>query len=121
VTVSAPERDHFRGFARRAVDLAAQLVATDGSWQRAGRVLDLGFGGARVLVSEVILPSTPLSLLIDAPQLWAPLELRASVAWTRDDPARLEMQLGLSFQPGAGQALLRLATLLDAVPVEPSF
>src|ERR1044071_3840206 len=72
-----PERDHFRGFARRPVNLAANVIAGGGSWQRQARVLDLGLGGARVALSEVIPPSTPLSLIIDAPHLWAPLEIEA--------------------------------------------
>ena len=109
-----PERDHFRGFARRPVNLAANVIAGGGSWQRQARVLDLGLGGARVALSEVIPPSTPLSLIIDAPHLWAPLEIEARVAWAQHDATQPEVLLGVAFQHRTGKSLLLLTALLEA-------
>lgn len=96
------------------MNLAAQLVAGGGAFQRPARVIDLGLGGARLLVSEIIPPSTPLSLLIDAPHLWAPLEVEAKVAWTSHDPATSDVLLGVSFQHRSGRTLRLLTALLEA-------
>ncbi len=111
---TVPERDHFRGFARRPVNLAANVIAGGGSWQRQARVLDLGLGGARVALSEIIPPSTPLSLIIDAPHLWAPLEIEARVAWVRHDATQPEVLIGVAFQHRTGKSLLLLTALLEA-------
>ena len=108
------ELDHFRGFARRPVNLAANVIAGAGAWQRSARIVDLGLGGACLVLSEVIPPSTPLSLIIDAPHLWAPLELEAKVAWTRHDSALPEVVIGVTFQHRSGKSLLSLTALLEA-------
>jgi hypothetical protein len=96
------------------VSLAANVIAGGGAWQRSARVLDLGLGGARVLMSEVIPPSTPLSLIIDAPHLWAPLEIDARVAWASHDPSEADALLGVAFQHRSGRSLLLLTALLEA-------
>jgi hypothetical protein len=90
------------------------LIAGGGAWQRPARVIDLGLGGARVLVSEIIPPSTPVSLVIDAPHLWAPLEIEAKVAWASHDPSTSDALLGVAFQHRSGRSLLLLTALLEA-------
>jgi len=90
------------------------VIAGGGSWQRAARILDLGLGGARVLLNEIIPPSTPIALVIDAPHLWAPLEIDAKVAWASHDPGSAEVQLGVAFEHRSGRSLLLLTNLLEA-------
>jgi hypothetical protein len=65
-------------------------------------------------VSEIIPPSTPVSLVIDAPHLWAPLEIEAKVAWASHDPSAPDALLGVAFQHRSGRSLLLLTALLEA-------
>jgi hypothetical protein len=106
---------HFRAFARRPVTLSATLVAGDGSFRRAGRVVDLGLGGACVLIQEALPVGSPVALEIDAPHLWDPLELDAMVAWAGEEPATPGLiRLGVRFLPRSGAVLRTLTELLEA-------
>ena len=115
MTPSAPRaspRKHFRALARRPVSLSAAVVAGGGSWRREARVIDLGLGGARVTLPDAIPAGAPLSLVIDAPHLWDPLEIDGTVAWARS--AADGAHVGVRFEPRSGSVLRRLTELLEA-------
>jgi hypothetical protein len=105
---------HFRAIARRPVNLIATVVAGGGSWQRPARLVDLGLGGACVVLSEAIPVGSPLALVIDAPHLWDPLEIDGSVAWVGEQPGAQATYLGVKFQSSAGPLLRTLTELLEA-------
>lgn len=107
----SPKR-HFRALARRPVSLSAAVVAGGGSWRREARVIDLGLGGACVALTDAIPVGAPLSLVIDAPHLWDPLEIDGTVAWTR--PSGAGAYVGVRFEPRSGSVLRRLTELLEA-------
>jgi hypothetical protein len=75
-------------------------------------VVDLSLGGAKVC-SQVTLPlAAELQLTLNAPCLWEPLVLSASVVWSsplRDDGRAV---MGLRLQPDSGTQMLILARLL---------
>jgi hypothetical protein len=105
---------HFRAFARRPVSLSATLVAGGGSWRRSARVLDLGLGGAGVVLQELIPVGSPVALVIDAPHLWDPLELDATVVWAAEQPDTALVYIGVRFHPRSGVVLRTLTELLEA-------
>lgn len=105
---------HFRALARRPVNLAATLVAGGGSWNRPARVLDLGLGGACVLVADAVPIGSPVALVMDAPHLWDPLRIDGAVAWQGDQPGGQGRLLGLRFSPRSGAVLRALTELLEA-------
>jgi hypothetical protein len=105
---------HFRALARRPVNLAATVVAGGGSWQRAARLVDIGLGGACVVLPESIPVGSPLALVIDAPHLWDPLEINGSVAWVGEQPGKQAAYLGVKFQVSSGALLRTITELLDA-------
>ena len=105
---------HFRAWARRPVNLSATVVAGGGSWQRAARLVDLGLGGACVVLPESIPVGSPLALVIDAPHLWDPLEIDGSVAWVGEQAGTQALYLGVKFQSKSGALLRTLTELLDA-------
>lgn len=109
-----PVDRHFRAHARRPVNLRATAIAGGGSWQRAGRLVDLGLGGARIQLDEAIPVGSPVALLIDAPHRWEPLAIDALVAWVGDEPDEGGTYLGLKFPTGNGALLLTLTELLEA-------
>ncbi len=107
-------KPHFRALARRPVHLAATLIAGGGAWQRPARVIDLGLGGACLLLTEVVPVGSPVALVMDAPHLWDPLEIDGSVAWVGEQPGADAFCLGLRFAPRSGALLRTLTELLEA-------
>jgi hypothetical protein len=90
------------------------VVAGGGSWQRPARLVDLGLGGACVVLPEAIPVGSPLALVIDAPHLWDPLEIDGSVAWVGEQSAAQTLYLGVKFQSSSGALLRTLTELLEA-------
>ena len=109
-----PVTDHFRAFARRPTSLPARLQSEVLGWDLNAELVDLGLGGASVVVSEPLPPGTSVRLRIDAPQLWEPLVLPSRVAWMRPT-IRGESRLGLRFEPDNPG---RLAVLVELVGPE---
>lgn len=103
-------RDHFRALDRRPVSLQATLTSDSEGWERPGRVVDLGLGGACVELVGEVEQDTSLRLTVVAPNLWDPLVLNARVAWTgkREGLHRL----GLRFDHDSGVTLRALVELL---------
>lgn len=90
-------RAHFRSYARQPVKLAA--VASDSllSWERPVRIVNLGFGGACLELMEPPPLGINISLRIEAPHLWDPLTLDASVVWASQQHSR-SFRAGVEFQ-----------------------
>jgi hypothetical protein len=113
-----PAERHFRAFARRAVDLPALVTfSTDGANSGSGgipaRLVELGLGGARIELAQVVEVGVALTLQVSAPNLWDPLVVHARVAWSKGlAPARAVA--GLAFTPGEDNALSALVELLVA-------
>ncbi|MFZ5893659.1 MAG: PilZ domain-containing protein [Myxococcota bacterium] len=107
-------RPHFRALARRSVNLATTVVAGGGSWQRNGRIVELGLGGARIALSDTIPVGSPVALVIDAPHLWDPLQVDGAVAWASEPSNGGSALLGVRFRPTSGVLLRALTELLEA-------
>ncbi|MGC4093682.1 MAG: PilZ domain-containing protein [Polyangiaceae bacterium] len=107
-------RPHFRALARRSVSLSTLVVAGGGSWQRSGRIIELGLGGARVALSDTVPVGSPVALVIDAPHLWDPLHVDGSVAWVSEGTNGNAALLGVRFRPTSGTLLRTLTELLEA-------
>jgi PilZ domain len=80
--MAAPQ--HFRAFARRAINLPA-TVASQAHGPRPARLINLGLGGACIEVSAVppIAPGNVVTVEVSAPNLWDPLVVPGAVAWVR--------------------------------------
>ena len=107
-------RPHFRALARRSVNLRVSVIAGGGSWQRSGRIVDLGLGGARVTLPDTVPVGSPVALVIDAPHLWDPLRVDGAVAWVSDTSNASSATLGVRFSPTSGAMLRTLTELLEA-------
>lgn len=80
-------------------------------WDLPAELIDLGLGGACVVVGDALPLGTTVRLQVNAPQLWEPLLVPARVAWTRmgkDGRARL----GLRFEADSPSTLVVLAELI---------
>ena len=107
-------RPHFRALARRSVNLGATVIAGGGSWQRTGRIVDLGLGVARVALPDTVPVGSPVALVIDAPHLWDPLRVDGAIAWVSEATNGASAQLGVRFRPSSGALLRTLTELLEA-------
>ncbi|MBN2192172.1 MAG: PilZ domain-containing protein [Polyangiaceae bacterium] len=103
--------DHFRALARRPVSLPATLLAADGSWRTEVSVVDLGLGGAGLLVRGQRVAGTRVKLEVVSPSLWDPLLVEGTVCWTSAPDDRGTTRLGIAFdhhRAGRLRALLEL-------------
>jgi hypothetical protein len=91
------------------------VVLARAGWQREAQVLNLGLGGACVVVQEELVPGDRVTISFLAPTLWDPLAFPARIAWTLvPDPTSL--RAGLAFEPtdpGAVYALFELLTTMS--------
>jgi hypothetical protein len=100
--------------ARRPVRLPARIANERNSTTWAARLVDLGLGGACVELAEPMIEGAKVTLLIDAPHLWEPLELEAKVAWSRAAEGTTPNRSGVRFERVSGTTLRLLAELLEA-------
>jgi Tfp pilus assembly protein PilZ len=110
-----PAERHFRAFARRAVTLAVTISTEAGS--RPAKLVNLGLGGACVVLSEKTEPGRVVTLEVHAPNLWDPLVVVARVAWVSASGSR-SVLAGLSFDHSDRAALPSLVELLGAYGYE---
>lgn len=80
-------------------------------WDLAAELVDLGLGGASVIVAEPLALGSSIRLRVEAPQLWEPLVLPGRVAWMRPTPEG-HARLGLRFEPDSPGSLTVLAELV---------
>lgn len=109
-------RTHFRAYARKELTLNAVLAHEDTTWKRDATVVNLGIGGACVRLEDPVTEGTPVTLRINAPTLWDPLQVHAVVAWCRLNTTADGSTLGLSFNHPSGRAVRHLVELLGLDP-----
>jgi hypothetical protein len=108
----------FRAHARRSARLRALVTHVADGWQRQAEVVNIGLGGACIVVDEVLEPEDTVSLSFTAPTLWDPLVLRARVAWIA--PARLHepSRAGIAFEHKSAAVALALFELVNTISYE---
>jgi hypothetical protein len=109
--------DHFRAYSRQGVDLQAVARCPDAGWQGDVTVRDLGIGGACVLTADFLAPGLAVDLEIQAPTLWDPLLLRATVTWC--SAADGGWHAGMRFDHAEPSALMALFELLGVLAPRP--
>jgi Tfp pilus assembly protein PilZ len=84
-------------------------------WQREAEVCDLGFGGACIRLTEMLVVGDRVTVSFVAPTLWDPLAIPARVAWvgpaTRTEPAKA----GVAFEPKEASAMFALFELMGTL------
>jgi len=111
-----PAERHFRAFARPAVSLPV-TISTEGTGARSARLVNLGLGGASVALGEKTELGRVVTLEVNAPNLWDPLVVVATVAWVRSVGPR-SFAAGLAFDHTSPSALRSLVELLGAYGYE---
>lgn len=104
------ERRHFRAWPRRKSEALVLIrVGRRGTPMKElrARLLDVGFGGAGLLLNEPIEPEAEVELVLHAPNRWDPLVLPARVAW-----ATAEGRAGLSFRPNDDRDAMAIFEIL---------
>lgn len=104
------EGGHFRGLARRPVALNGVLRGQNGLWQCPARLLDVGLGGARLVGQFDTYVGAQVSLEVDSPHRWDPMQLDARVAWSREREDGTE--LGVAFEHSTRATLRALLELM---------
>jgi hypothetical protein len=100
-------RTTFRLHARKGVRLRALLTHIPTGAQTRVEVVDLGLGGAGLVVDEAMTEGDSVSLSFIAPTLWDPLVIRARVAWSS------ERRAGVAFEHKSPQAVFALFELVN--------
>lgn len=117
---------HFRRSARAAIELRVCFRRDEpgSALEKAGRIADLGMGGAFVQSERPPAIGTAIVLTLQAPTAWDPLELPAEVRWVHegdDDeaadgaaPPGLGRGFGLKFRALAPTQAAALYELLSS-------
>jgi hypothetical protein len=105
---------HFRVHARRAIRLRASVVLPRAGWQREAQVLNLGMGGACIVLKEELAPGDRVTISFLAPTLWDPLAFPARIAWTMM-PEPTSVRAGLAFEPSDASTVYALFELLTTM------
>jgi Tfp pilus assembly protein PilZ len=103
-------RAHFRAFDRHDVDLPASLMfPAEGT--RTVRLVNIGLGGACIIVDAPIDVGAEVALEVTTPTLWDPLRLPGRVTWVEDagDGTR---RAGVRFEHERPSALRALVEML---------
>lgn len=103
--------DHFRAVGRRPTSLSGRVEFNDPGRSQAAELVNLGIGGACVVVRSECDFDQVVRLRIEAPQLWEPLVIRASVAWNHRKSDGMT-SIGLRFEPETATTLAVLAELV---------
>lgn len=105
----------FRAHARHPVRLRVAMTSHRTGWEGSGDTVDLGLGGARIRALGPVEVGESLTLSIESPTRWDPLEVAARVVWKRAGEAA-QVDLGLAFvhatPDGAFAVHQLLATLI---------
>lgn len=104
---------HFRAFARRPSELLAAVEF--GPREVRGRLVDLGLGGAGLIMPEPVPEGERVHLFLHLPQLWDPLRIEAEVAWCDMSGGAVNTRAGVRFVAPSGRALRLLAEVLTGI------
>jgi hypothetical protein len=116
--LDVPSAGHFRALARRPVSLLATLIGSEESWAEEVNVVDIGLGGAGLLVRRPVVAGTSIQLEMVSPNLWDPLVVPGSVRWACQADERGVTRLGLRFEPTSGGQVRALADLIASTAYE---
>jgi hypothetical protein len=105
---------HFRALGRRPQSLSARVLAAGDPAELEVRVTDLGLGGARLELANGIEPGRALTLRLELPGLWDPLELAAETAWLGTPDKSGVVPVGVRFVSPSGRELRILSEALAA-------
>ncbi len=108
----------FRAHARRSTHLRALVTHVGEGWQRQADVINVGLGGACVVVDELLAVDDTVSLSFTAPTLWDPLVLRARVAWVGPAVPREPTRAGVAFEHKSPTGALALFELVNTISYE---
>ena len=115
---SVPSGGHFRSLARRPVTLPATLISSEESWAEEVNVVDIGLGGAGLLVRRPVVAGTRIQVEMISPNLWDPLVIPGSVRWAWQADERGVTRLGLRFEPTSGRQVHALVDLIASTAYE---
>lgn len=82
---------HFRAWPRRRAD--AQVHVRIGRDERRARLLNIGLGGACIVIDTPVSVGDTIEVILHPPNRWDPLVMPSRVAWTKGARA------GVAFQP----------------------
>lgn len=111
--MNQPRPRHFRAFARRPSELVAEVAL--GSREVRGRLVDLGLGGAGLVLPEPVPVAERVHLVLHLPQLWDPLRIAAEIAWCEAREGAVNARAGVRFVAPSGRALRLIAEALTGV------
>jgi hypothetical protein len=112
IEMSQSSARHFRALGRRPQSLSARVLGAGDLAEQEVRVADLGLGGARLEVPNGIEPGRPLTLKLDLPGLWDPLELAAETTWLGTPDKSGNVTVGVRFVAPSGRDLRLLSEAL---------
>jgi hypothetical protein len=92
------------------VRLQTLVTHLEAHWQRPAAVENIGLGGARLAVGEAIAVRDRVTASFAAPNLGAPLVLRARVAWVA--PGEAPRSVGVAFDYDSADAAFALYELI---------
>lgn len=104
----------FRAHARHPVRLPVTTTSHATGGESAADTVDLGLGGARLRMAGPVEVGEALTLSIDSPTRWEPLEVAAQVVWKRPGEAA-QLEVGVRFvhaTPDGAFAVHKLVTTL---------
>lgn len=104
------EDPHFRRTARQPIELSVRFRREREEAEHAGRLVDLGLGGAQIHCDIPPSVGSPLRILLTSPSAWDPLDLPGSVRWI-DDTKRT---FGVAFDALSSSQAAALYELLSA-------
>lgn len=104
---------HFRAFARRPSQLSAEVAF--GPIELRGRLVDLGLGGAGLILPEPVTAGERVHLALHLPQLWDPLRIAAEIAWCEAREGAGDTRAGVRFVAPSGRALRLIAEALTGI------
>ncbi len=80
--------------------------------------MDIGLGGASLLVGRPVVAGTRIQLEMVSPHLWDPLVVAGSVRWAWQADERGVTRVGLRFEPTSGQQVHAITDLIASTAFE---
>lgn len=102
--------DHFRSHARTPVAVAAHVRRAATGRRLAARIVDIGIGGAGLVLDEPLVVGESVVLEVAPPSRWDPVPLLAVVAWTSRGPEGVRAGLAFDHRDADGvRAVIEIA------------
>jgi hypothetical protein len=98
------------------VRLRALITHIAAGWQRHAEVVNLGLGGAAIVIQAPVGVDDAITLSFVAPTLWDPLVVRGRVAWSH--PAAGGAHAGVAFEHKSEPVVFALFELVAAMSYE---